>query len=154
MLVRGLAEGDYALSIDGQPIRSFSSAALATGINLARATNTPQMRQSVAVLDALRKKWDATAQLRTLAYGEHFAWPDATHPVDAAQMPAKLEARLARVGTSNPWIVAQAKQYLEVKPREADLRTEAQLAAEHARRLSQPRPHHFSLRRLAPSEAR
>ena len=155
LLVRGLAEGDYELSIDDQPVRSFSASSLAAGVNLAREPATPQMQQALAVLTALKKKWDATAELRTLAYVEHGTWPDATRPVDAALMSEKVAARLAAAGPkSNSWITAQLKKYLDVKPREAALRAEAQSAVELARRLGAPRPHHYTLRRLTADTTR
>ena len=146
LLVRGLAAGNYELSIDGQAIRSFTAAELADGVNLAGETNAPQLQQSLQVLAALRQKWEAVAKLRTLAYCEHGVWPDDKHPVDVAQMSAKLKERLAKGGTKNPWVVSQHKQYLELKPRESELRAEAAAAVAEARRLSQPKPHRFELK--------
>ena len=146
LLVRGLAPGDYELSIDGHAIRNFTAGELADGVNLAGETNAPQLQQSLAVLAALRQKWDAVAKLRTIAYVEHGAWPDAKHPVAFAQMPAKLDARLAKVGTNNTWVVLQYKQYLEVKPREAQWRTEAGTFGDIARRIAQTRPHQFEIK--------
>ena len=99
-----------------------------------------------ALLAALRQKWDAVAKLRTIAYVEHGAWPDAKHPVAFAQMPAKLDARLEKVGTNNTWVVSQYKQYLEVKPREAQWRTEAGSFGDIARRIAQTKPHRFEIK--------
>ena len=59
LLVRGLAAGNYELSIDGQVVRSFMAGELADGVNLAEERNTPQARQSLAVLTSLRKKWES-----------------------------------------------------------------------------------------------
>ena len=146
LLVRGLAPGNYELSIDGRAIRSFTAAELADGVNLAGETNAPQLQQSLQVLAALRQKWEATAKLRTIAYVEHGAWPDAKRPVDVAQMTAKVKERLAKVGTRNSWIVAQHKLFFELKPHESELRAEVATAVAEARRISQPKPHRFELR--------
>ena len=146
LLVRGLAPGNYELSIDGRAIRSFTAAELADGVNLAGETNAPQLQQSLEVLAALRQKWEAVAKLRTMAYVEHGAWPDDKHPVDVAQMFAKLKGRLAEGGSKNPWVVAQEKQYFEIKPHESELRAEVATAVAEARGLSQPKPHRFELR--------
>lgn len=143
LLIRGLAAGNYELSIDGQMIRSFTAAELADGVNLAGETNAPQLQQSLAVLTVLRHKWDAVARLRTMAYCEHSAWPDAKHPVDATQMAAKLK-RLA--GSKNPWVVSQSQQYLELKPHEAQWREEAGSFGEEARHLARTMPHRFEIK--------
>lgn len=146
LLVRGLAPGNYELSIDGQTIRRFTAAELADGVNLADETNAPQLQQSLQVLAALRQKWDAVAKLRTIAYIEHDVWPAAKHPVDMAQMTAKVKERLAKVGTGNPWVVAQLKQYLDVQPHESELRADVAATIAQARRVSQPKPHLYKLR--------
>jgi hypothetical protein len=45
LTVTGLAAGDYALTIDDQPVASFTADALQHGVNLARMA-TPMLRQS------------------------------------------------------------------------------------------------------------
>jgi lysophospholipase L1-like esterase len=144
--VRGLAPGSYELSIDGRAIRSFTAAELADGVNLAGETNAPQLQQSLQVLSALRRKWEAVGKLRTIAYVEHTSWPDAEHPVDVAQLTAKAQERLSKVGRGNDWIVAQHRQYSENKPRESEWRAEVNAAVAEARRISQPKPHRFELK--------
>ena len=146
LLVRGLAPGDYELSIDGQVIRNFTAGELADGVNLAGATNAPQLQQSLAVLAGLRRKWDAVAKLRTIAYVEHGAWPEAKRPVDVAQMTAKVKERIAKVGTGNSWIVAQQKQFFDLKPRENELRAQVEAAVAQARLINRPKPHRFELK--------
>ncbi|MDB6016597.1 MAG: hydrolase [Pedosphaera sp.] len=149
--VRGLAPGDYELSIDGQSIRTFTAAELADGVNLADETKTPQMQQAFAVLAGLCKKWEAADKLRTIAYCEYAAWPDAKHPVDFVQMPAKLDARLTKIrGTSHEgYIAGQQKLYLMVKPHEAELHRAVDEAVRAARAVAQPKPHQFTLRGVA-----
>lgn len=152
LLVRGLAAGDYALSIDGKEIRQFTAAELADGVNLAGEVNTPQSQQAAAVLAELQKKWDIVAKLRNLAVCEHTAWPNAPRPIDLAQMPAKLDARLERA-KQNPTIKEAHREYLEFKPREAELHRAVDAAMNAARLAAQPKPREFTLRRVHKPES-
>jgi lysophospholipase L1-like esterase len=145
LLVRGLAPGHYALTIDGKEIRTFTAPELADGVNLASEANTPQSEQSLAVLAELQKKWDVVAKLRNLAVCEHTAWPNAPRPVDLTQMPAKLDARLAR-SRNNPVIKEAHQQYLATKPQEAELWREVEQTLAAARLAAQPKPHEITLR--------
>jgi fructan beta-fructosidase len=149
--VSGLTPGNYQLKIDDQTVRTFTSAELAAGVNLALQTNTPQYQQSLLVLAALSEKWAAVDKLRTLAYVEFSAWPDAPRPVDVALLQPKLEAQLAAVhGKSyEPYIRNKQKAYFELKPHEADFPAEAEAAVNAARRAAVTEPHQFSLTRVA-----
>jgi fructan beta-fructosidase len=149
--VSGLAPGDYQLKIDDQAVCNFTSAELAAGVNLALQTNTPQYQQSLAVQAALSKKWAAVDKIRTLAYVEFSAWPDATRPVDVALLQPKLEAQLAAArGISyEPYIRNKQKAYFELKPHEADFPAEAEAAVNAARQAAVTKPHQFSLTRVA-----
>lgn len=62
--VRGLAEGDYRLVIDGQPVAQFSAEAFAKGINMATLTNTPQYRQACEVMYLNEERFDVEKRLR------------------------------------------------------------------------------------------
>ena len=149
--VSGLAPGDYQLKIDDQTVRTFTSAELAAGVNLALQTNTPQYQQSLAVQAALSKKWAAVDKIRTLAYVEFSAWPDAPRPVDVARLQPKLEAQLAAAhGKSyEPYIRNKQKAYFDLKPQEADFPAEAEAAVNAARQAAVTKPHQFSLTRVA-----
>jgi lysophospholipase L1-like esterase len=147
--VTGLAPGLHHLAIDGQPVADFPATDLAAGINLANHPNTPQYRQALAVRATLARKWDATAKLRTLAYGEHTSWPDAPRPLDPAAMSAKIQSRLNASGTANSWVTAQLKLYLDYKPRQSEFAALAAAALAEARSLAIPRPHRYTLIRIA-----
>jgi len=153
--VSGLAPGDYQLKIDDQTVRTFTSVELAAGVNLALQTNTPQYQQSLAVQAALRKKWAAVDKIRTLAYVEFSAWPDAPRPVDVALLQPKLEAQLATVrGKSyEPYIRNKQNAYFALKPHEAEFPAEAEAAVNAARQAAVTQPHHFSLNRVNPAPA-
>jgi lysophospholipase L1-like esterase len=143
--VKGLRHGSYELRIDGIPVRAFDSEQLAAGVNLALESNTPQMKQALLVRTAFARKWEAADQLRTIAYSEHGAFPDAPRPLDTGRMMSKVDQRLARAGTNNPWIVARLRQYADAKRSEAALRRETATAAAAARELATPRAHEFAL---------
>ena len=151
--VTGLAPADYQLKIDDQTVRNFTSAELAAGVNLAMQTNTPQYQQSLAVQAALSKKWATVDKIRTLAYVEFSAWPDAPRPVDVALLQPKLEAQLAAVrGKSyEPYIRNKQKAYFELKPHEVDFPAEAEAAVNAARQAAVTKPHQFTLNRVAPA---
>jgi len=143
--VRGLTPGQYELTIDGQNIHTSSAAELADGVNLADETNAPQLRQALQVLAALEKKWNAATKLRTIALCEHDAWPEAKHPVEASQMPAKLAAWTNKVSHIS-YLVDLASKYPDLKAHEDELRAQVQSAVDEARRVSQPRPHQFAIK--------
>ncbi len=148
LVITGLPEEMYELSIDDVPVRSFSASQLAAGVNLAEEANTPQMQQAREVFAALQKKWETAATLRSLASYEHAAWPDAPRPVDLGKMSEKLDARLARA--VNIDAVREAhRSYLEFKPREEELMREWVAAGDAARSAAQPKPHRFTIRPAA-----
>ena len=69
--VRGLAEGNYRLVIDGQPIAAFSSRDLDQGINMAELTNTPQYRQASAVMYLNEERFENDKRLREYVWMEY-----------------------------------------------------------------------------------
>ncbi|MEI6644554.1 MAG: SGNH/GDSL hydrolase family protein [bacterium] len=149
LIVRGLSQGDYELSIDSKKIRSFTAAQLAEGVNLAGEVETPQFQQSLAVKAAFAKKWQAESKLRSIAFIEHNAWPDAKRPLDAARASAELDLALPKIaGTNSSWAAMLRKNYLQSKSHEADLRREMLDAVNAARLAAQPKPHTFTLCRL------
>ena len=99
---------------------------------------------------ALARKWEAEGKLRSVAYSEHFSWPDAPRPVDPAIMRSRVEARLAGIGSANSWVAAQHRLYLELKPREPELADLADAALAEARSLARPRTHRYALAPVIP----
>jgi hypothetical protein len=68
LTVAGLASGPYQLTIDGQPVGTFASDALAGGINLARMA-TPMLRQSQTLAWDTDHRNNLERQLYRLAVG-------------------------------------------------------------------------------------
>ena len=154
--VIGLAPGNYELKIDGQSVCTNTATALAAGVNLALETRTPQYQQALAVQAALGKKWSTVDKIRTIAYVEFSAWPDAPRPVDVALLKPKLEVQLAAAtGKSwQPYIRDQQKKYLELKPNETEFPARAEAAVATARRAAIPKPHQFLMQRVVTPAAR
>ena len=150
LLIRGLNAGDFELSIDGKPVRKFTAAELAGGVNLAEEIHTPQYQQALGVRAALAKKWSAVSKLRTISLIEHGAWQGAPHPVTLEQMQPKLDQQAVHV-KGKPWagyILGEQKKYRELKASEAAFPREVEAAVGDARAAAQPKPHRFSLRRV------
>jgi lysophospholipase L1-like esterase len=146
--VAGLKPGRYALRIDGVDIQTYSSDELASGINLAVATRTPQYQQALEVLGLMKTRTKlVSSTLRSLAHVEHQSAPDLPHPVTLAQMQPYLERRLERfkANPGAPSTEQGVRNYPVIKAREAESLTESNRLIEQARRVATPRPHEFAL---------
>ena len=64
LTVKGLGEGNYSVSMDGQPIGHWTGTQLAKGINLATLTNTPEYEQAMSVLWLNEERMGLEAKLR------------------------------------------------------------------------------------------
>jgi lysophospholipase L1-like esterase len=146
--VTGLKPGRYALRIDGVDIQTYSSDELASGVNLAVETKTPQYRQALEVLGLMKTRTKLVAStLRSLAHVEHQSAPELAHPVTLEQMKPYLERRLERFKTNPgaPSTEQGVRNYPVIKAREAESLAEANRLIEQARRVALPRPHEFAL---------
>jgi lysophospholipase L1-like esterase len=70
LTVTGLAPGDYALTIDDQPVANFTVDALQHGVNLARMA-TPMLRQSQTLAWETEHRNELERQLFTVQAGTH-----------------------------------------------------------------------------------
>jgi lysophospholipase L1-like esterase len=70
LTVTGLGAGSYALTIDDQPVASFTADALSHGINLARMV-TPMLRQSQTLAWETEHRNELERQLFTVEAGTH-----------------------------------------------------------------------------------
>ena len=108
---------------------------------------TPQLKQSNTVVDLLKRKWAAVTKLRSIAFIEHNAWPDAKRPVDPVRISTELDARLKTIsGTNETWLAQLRKNYLAFKQIEGDLRHDIETAVQAARQAAQPKPHRFEIK--------
>lgn len=148
--VGGLKHGDYELLIDGKIIRTFSSAQLAEGVNLAEEKATPQYQQAEKVLAALGQKWNAAAKLRAMAFIEHTIWPSDERPVDPKKIPEELDSGLDKLTGGNPtWKERLKNNYLAHKTSTLALHDAIGESTKQARQAAAPLPHRFQLRSIS-----
>lgn len=69
--VKALKAGKYQLKIDEEVIGSWSANDLASGINLAEQTNTPQYQQAIQVMVLNEERWEIERRLRNHAFIEY-----------------------------------------------------------------------------------
>lgn len=141
--VTGLAAGNYQLLIDGSPISSFTSNELATGVNLATLSNTPQARQSREVLALDDRRYELERGLRTIDFYER-----GLNPHFGTDEPFDYLAALAkRPAPKDAWAKKNRETYLAYKPRVQEVRKEKEELVIRIRETCRPRPHRFTLRR-------
>jgi lysophospholipase L1-like esterase len=87
LTVTGLAAGSYALTIDDQPVVSFTADALSHGVNLARMA-TPMLRQSQILSWETLHRNELERQLFTLEAGTHEHPESAPEPEQQAMQQA------------------------------------------------------------------
>lgn len=140
LTVSGLPDGLYGLSIDGQLVRNFTAAELAAGVDLA-AEDTPQMRQAQQLWELFSKELLApVARLRTLAFVEHFAFPDGQHPLSLAQVEPKIDDWVASAEGKpyQGYLRESGVSYRTDKPLEQSLRDSALQAQPKLAAAAQP----------------
>ncbi len=87
LTVTGLAAGDYALTIDDQPIANFTADALQHGVNLARMA-TPMLRQSQTLAWETEHRNELERRLFELAAGTQTQPEAAPEPEQQAMQQA------------------------------------------------------------------
>ncbi len=142
--VSDLPSGAYQLTIDNQPIRTYSAEELGQGVNLATEEKTPQARQAQKVWNAYKARQDMVFKLRTIASVERAAFePNLPQPATLDEMQPLLDAYLKKVAGS-PWekaIDGEIAAYRLCKAQEADMRAQIDTMMENIRALAQPQPH-------------
>jgi hypothetical protein len=146
--VSGLSPGRYSLSIDGDGVGTYDQESLAKGISLAENFLTPQHRQARKVEALDEQRFALEKKLRVLAYVEgmlgHRVVPGA--PPDGFDYDAAARVLLARPGFGG-WVADQVRSYLNLKPREKELRAELAASEEAIRLAARPAGHRYVLAR-------
>jgi endoglucanase len=146
--VTDLPAGTWQLTIDHQPIRTYTAAELGAGVNLATEGNTPQARQAQKVWNAYKERQDLVFRLRTIASVERAAFaPNAPHPATLEEMQPLLDAYLKSV-TGSPWekaIDGEVAAYRLCKARETDMQAKIDTMLDAIRALAQPQPHEVKI---------
>ena len=94
LTVTGLAAGSYALTIDDQPVASFTADALQHGINLARMA-TPMLRQSQTLAWETEHRNALERQLFTID-GRHPEHPEAAPEPQQQAMQQAVASSIAQ----------------------------------------------------------
>jgi lysophospholipase L1-like esterase len=94
LTVTGLAAGDYALTIDDQPVANFTADALEHGVNLARMA-TPMLRQSQTLAWETEHRNQLERDLFTLVAGTH-EHPEAAPQPEQQAMQQAVAASIAQ----------------------------------------------------------
>lgn len=79
LCVTGLGDGTWLLSIDGQPIASFTAEELAEGINMAEFTTTPQYRQASAIMYLNEERLEIDKRFREYVWIEFNSFKGTDH---------------------------------------------------------------------------
>lgn len=146
LVVSGLAEGSWQIEIDGKGIGNYSSAALATGVNLALVGKTPQYRQALKVQMLQEERRAVERRLRSVAMVQHKLFkPGEVDFADQAKVNAAIDQRLA--GKPTPFFI---KMYEECRNSWAEvpaLRERVVAMTETIQQAAQPVPHRYRILR-------
>ena len=141
LTVTGLPSGKYKLSIDDQQVAAFEAGQFAKGINLATLTTTPQYQQALAAAKINDQRSDLVKRLRTIDYIE---WRMGHKIGDPAKFDYVAEAGQFIANPKNAGYVAdQAKAYLTLKPKQAEMQTQLDGFVKELRQACLPKPHRF-----------
>jgi len=146
--VTNLPPGNYGLKIDGEAVATFTASELARGTNLAKLENTPQYLQALAVARLDEQRHDLIKRLRTIDYVERMM---GRRIGDESEFDHGAAARKLLGKTGHPWIKSQIEAYLQIKPKQAELKRELAALVEGIRKASQTKPHRFE---IAPAPAK
>lgn len=152
--VTGLSCGKYTLSIDDLAVGQYDATDLATGINLAHNTKTPQYRQALEV-DELNTKRHTLETVRLRGIAATQMWLS-TLKLDMNDTQAVSEAVSKAAGEKSgtteriPWrgdVRNVFDAYRKYKPVEQELIKEVQQAKADMYKAAQPKPHRFFLKK-------
>lgn len=120
--VAGLAEGDYELRIDGEPVGRYSAGAFAKGINLAFNEKTPQFKQAQAVARINEQRRNAECQARGLLNTRR--WMQSHYKIDVDD-PAAVQAHYDSFKDKTEYSAAMALNYIKNSSRYGDYMKQA-----------------------------
>jgi len=105
LTVKGLGEGNYAVTMDGRPIGNWTGAQLGKGIDLATLKNTPEYDQAMSVLWLNEERMALEAKLRS------YYWLQFNYFREIGMMYADNAAASDSVNTkaTKDWAVASKK---------------------------------------------
>ncbi|MES2310013.1 MAG: SGNH/GDSL hydrolase family protein [Verrucomicrobiota bacterium] len=122
--ISGLDDGNYELLINGQSIRTYPSAELDQGINLA-TEKTPAMEQAMKVAAFNKARSEKDQKLRGLIFVGNCVYPTGVPPNTDPEEIAKKYEEISRPWNSK-YHQNQLEQYRLNKPREEEIRLEVE----------------------------
>lgn len=147
LAVNGLADGNYALNIDGEKIGQWTAGELAEGINLAVQTNTPQYRQAMTIMYMNEERWEIERRLRVYYWYQFDVFRD--KGLLFADNQAATDSLNAIAG-ENVFVRGMMQGYL--KAMHPEMRTiwkkEMKLLVDQIYTINKPKKHHITLKKL------
>ena len=96
LVVSGLDDGAYALTIDGGMIGTFTAQQFSAGVDLAGMASTPQFRQAERAIVISQQRWRLGEQLRELATFRYGIAKQGGDPMDSVEVAQAVEAEIAK----------------------------------------------------------
>lgn len=140
LTVRGLAEGRYALLIDGKDVGSWTHAEFSAGINLAFNDRTPQYAQAQAVMKRDSELWGREAVLRN-HHSARWFFGNKTDVDDLAGLKAYVESLPDKGGYFGKFVPG----YVEYWPTYREARKSLLAAQNEVYGLARPVPHRYEI---------
>ena len=126
LTVNGLKDGNYLLTIDNQPIATYTAQQLSAGVNLAEQTNTPQYRQATIIRELNEDRWEMERKTREYAYvsydllrGKGLLFADNIAAMDAVEKEARKNPFIN--GDKGTYMKMQFKLYRETWQKEMNV---------------------------------
>lgn len=138
--------GTYTLSIDGEEVGKYFSGELERGINLSTIHNVPQYQQALKVQVLFKRSWALEGQLRALRLIEYRY----INKLPGSENLETVRAFYDKEHSQKPdadYVKKMFLQYLENKPKEADIQQQWERSLDSLPKLNKPVAHKFVLRR-------
>ena len=152
LTVKNLDAGRYELMIDDVQVATYFSEELASGVNLAELSNTPQMIQSLGVRDLMFQWHEFSSQLRTIVEIQcNYLKNDTPIPTEKEALQQALH-EVVEKEAGTPWydyMKEQAGKYQQIYHLEEELRQQMNAALLKAEQVNQPQPHRWTLSLLS-----
>lgn len=138
--------GSKQLKIDNTVIGTFTGEELAKGINLSLYPNAPQVKQAMAVKEALNKMWKAVSDLRTIEFVEFkFLNNFKGNKDNMTEVKDFLDNLYKTKLTGTPFYKIQFDKYYLVKVNQKQLLQDFDTFKDEAYKIAQPVEHTFLL---------
>jgi endoglucanase len=141
-----LTPGNYTLSIDGMEIGRFFSGELERGVNLALLPGAPQYRQALKVQALLQRSWQLEAQLRAMRLIE-YRYINTLPGRENLETVRRFYDTAHANKPDSDYVKKMFLTYMNVKPKEAEIRQQWQRSLDSLPVLNKPVPHRYVLKK-------